>query len=404
MTYDRALIVGGGIAGPVTAMALQKVGIEATVYEAYDRTAHGVGSFMNVATNGLDGLRTLGAQERVKAAAFPTSRMVMWSGTGKQLGEVENGTALADGTVSMTMNRADLYAALYDEATSRDIPIEHGKQLVDAEHTGDGVVARFADGSETRGSMLIGADGLWSTARTLMTPEAPEPRYLGLVGTGGCATGVDMEPSSDTFHMMFGKRAFFGYAARDGGTVWWFANVPRPAEPTAAGLAAVPADERRLRLLHLFTDDASPATRIIRATDHDLEFWPMHDLAPAATWHRGRMVLAGDAAHATSPSSGQGASLAIEDSLELARCLRDRTDTEAAFTAYRRLRHERVQKVFTYAARINQNKAAGPVVRIARDAMMPFFLKRFAKPGSSAWLGGHHIDFDQPIDAGQAAA
>jgi len=396
---NTAIVVGAGIAGPLAAMALRQVGIAATVYEAYGSPAYGIGSFMNMATNGLDGLRVLGADERVKAAGFATSRMVMSSGSGKRLGEVQNGAPLADGTVSMTMNRADLYRALHEEAAGRGIRTEYGKRLVDVEETSDDVVARFADGTAARGSVLVGADGLWSRTRTHVAPDGPAPRYLGLVGTGGHASGVDIEPSPDTFHMVFGKRAFFGYAARENGTVWWFANVPRTDEAAAGELMAQPADARRQLLFDLFTDDAGPATRIIRATSEDPEFRPMHDLAPAARWHRGRVVLLGDAAHATSPSSGQGASLAIEDAVQLARCLRDRTEVEDAFAAYQRLRHERVRTVFTHAARINRDKAAGPVARLARDALLPFFLRRFARPGKDAWLYGHHIEFDRPIDA-----
>lgn len=403
MTYDKALIIGAGIAGPVAAMALQKVGVQARIYEAHGGTAHGVGSFMSMASNGLDGLRTLGIHARVTAAGFPTPRMVIWSGTGKRLGEVENGAPLPDGTVSITINRADLYAILQDEATARGIHTEYGKQLVDADQTPDGVVARFADGGEARGDILIGADGLWSRARVLVDPDAPKPRYVGLVGTGGYAPGLDIDPSPDVLHMMYGKRAFFGYAVRDDGTVWWYANVPRRDEPTPADLAAVPAGETKRRLVDLFADDALPAARIIEATGHELEFQPTHDMAPPATWHRDRTVLIGDAAHVTSPSSGQGASLAIEDVLELARCLRDRPDAAAAFAAYQRLRQERVHKVLGFAARINQSKAPGRVTRPIRDAMTPFFLKRFAKPGSAAWLYGHHIDFDAPIDTTAAA-
>lgn len=404
MSDVHALVIGAGIAGPVAATALRRVGIDATVYEAYDRSAHGAGTFLNLATNGLDGLRTLGIHEGVEAAAFPTPRFVMWSGTGKKLGEVENGTPLPDGTASMTMNRADLYAAVHHATREHGVHTEHGKRLVDIDDPADGageVVARFADDTEARGNVLVGADGLWSRTRALVDPEAPQPRYVGLVGTGGYATAgsVDIEPSPDTFHMVFGRRAFFGYTVRADGTVWWFANVPRTGEPTPAELAAVPAEERRRELLDLFAGDATPAATIIDGTEHLADFLPMHDMAPPTNWHRGRAALIGDAAHATSPSSGQGASLAIEDALELARCLRDRTDPEAAFTAYRRLRRERVDRVLAYAARINRDKAAGPVARVFRDAMMPFFLKRFAKPGSTAWMHGHHIDVDQPVDA-----
>lgn len=404
MTYDTALVVGGGIAGPVAAMALRKVGIHATVYEAYDGPAHGVGSFMSMATNGLDGLRTLDAHEAAKAAAFPTPLMAIWSGTGRRLGEVENGATLPDGTVSMTMNRADLYAALHDEAAARGISTEYGKRLVSVEETADEVTARFADGTVARGDVLIGADGLRSATRTIVDADAPKPRYMRLVGTGGYATGLDIECSPGTFHMMFGKRAFFGHAVHDDGTVWWFANVPHLDEPTHSELSAVPTEERRRHLIDLFADDVSPAARVIGATDHELEFLPMHEMAPAATWHRGRTVLIGDAAHVTSPSSGQGASLAIEDALELARCLRDLPDPGAAFTAYQRLRHDRVRKVLAYASRINQSKAAGPVGRVVRDATTPLFLKLFARPGSAAWMYGHHIDFDRPVEADPVAA
>src|SRR5699024_11868019 len=110
---------GAGIGGPVVAMPLRRARIAATVYEAYSAPAHGVGSFMNMATNGLDGLRVLDADEHVKAAGFATSRMVMSSGSGKRLGEVPNGAPLADGTVSMNMNRDDLYRALDEEAAGR---------------------------------------------------------------------------------------------------------------------------------------------------------------------------------------------------------------------------------------------------------------------------------------------
>ena len=75
-------------------------------------------------------------------------------------------------------------------------------------------------------------------------------------------------------------------------------------------------------------------------------------------WHTDRMVVIGDAAHAPSPSSGQGASLSIEDAVQLARCLRDAADAEQAFTAFERSRRNRVERIIKEAARINSNKAA----------------------------------------------
>jgi FAD-dependent urate hydroxylase len=87
MTHIRtALVIGGGIAGPAAALALQKAGIDAVVYEAYSTAAEGIGVFLTLATNGVDALRTLGAEQRAIAAGFPTTAIVLWNGTGKRLG------------------------------------------------------------------------------------------------------------------------------------------------------------------------------------------------------------------------------------------------------------------------------------------------------------------------------
>jgi 2-polyprenyl-6-methoxyphenol hydroxylase-like FAD-dependent oxidoreductase len=86
----EVMVIGGGIAGPVVAMALQRAGISAVIYEAREEGADDGGLFLNLASNGLDCLRTLDAHGRVLAEGFPTSRMVMWSGSGKRLGEVAN--------------------------------------------------------------------------------------------------------------------------------------------------------------------------------------------------------------------------------------------------------------------------------------------------------------------------
>src|SRR5918997_3207078 len=145
MTHTRtALVIGGGIAGPVAAMALQHAGVEATVYEAYDTPADYAGLFLNTASNGLDLLSTLDIDVPARADGFPIPRMVMWSGTGKRLGEVANGVRLPDGTVSVIVKRGLLQRVLREEAQSRGIRIEYGKRLLSYEVTGkDGVIARF---------------------------------------------------------------------------------------------------------------------------------------------------------------------------------------------------------------------------------------------------------------------
>jgi FAD-dependent urate hydroxylase len=396
----KAIVIGCGIGGPVVAMALQRAGIEAVIYEAYDRPADYVGSFLNTASNGLDALRTLNSHTRVLAKGFATPRMVMWSGTGKRLGEVANGVTLADGTSSITIRRGLLHRALRDEAVSRGIQIEQGKRLVDATEHGAGVAARFEDGTEITGDILVGADGLNSHVRRIIDPDAPRPNYTGLLSMGGCAQVTTLAPTPETFHMIFGKHAFFGYCVRPSGNTYWFANLTKPDDLTRQELSAISPQTWKEQLLELFADDSGPATEILQATGDELAAYPIYDMPTVPTWFRGRIVLLGDAAHATSPSSGQGASLAIEDAVVLAKCLRDLPDTKQAFTAYERLRRGRVEKVVQYSARISRTKALGPVGRWFRDLFMPFALKHFASPAAHAWLYRYHVDWSEPVCLG----
>jgi FAD-dependent urate hydroxylase len=396
----KALIVGGGIAGPAAAMALRRAGIEAVVYEAYVGGADAAGAFLTFASNGMDALRAIDAHRLVLSAGFPTPRMSIQSGTGKHLGDVPTGGTLPDGTVSQTLKRADLYRALRDEAVRRGVRVEYGKRLLDAEVTPDGgVVARFEDGTEAEGDLLVGADGIHSRTRRIIDPSAPGARYIPVLNIGGYARGVSVRAEPGTFRMVFGKRAFFGYAVHPSGEVWWFANPPRADEPTSAELAAIGTERWREMLTDLFAEDATPAAEIVQATPGRLTGWATHDFPSVPTWHRGPMIVIGDAAHAAAPSSGQGASMAVEDAVVLARCLRDLPDTGRAFAAYERLRRGRVERIVAHGARTSNSKAAGPVGRALRDLMLPVILKRVAGGGSLAWMHDHHIDWDEKVAA-----
>jgi FAD-dependent urate hydroxylase len=398
-TNKKALIIGGGIAGPVTAMALQRAGIDSVVYEAYDTSAGlDAGAFLTVAVNGLDVLRTLDVHEPVLDAGFPTKNIEFFSGTGKRLGEVSIGGTLPDGTATHTIKRADLYQVLHDEAIRRGIRIEHGKRLVDAETTPDGgVVARFEDGTRATGDLLIGADGIHSRTRRIIDPDAPEPRYTGLGNIGGFTRNASVNTKPGIYVMVWGKRAFFGYTVSPSGEIWWFANPPSTRELTRAELAAT--EHMKRRLLSLFADDATPAVEIIKTTTGELPGTNQYDMPSVPTWYKGPMIIVGDAAHATSPSSGQGASMAIEDAVVLAKCLRDLPDIQQAFAAYEQLRRERVEHIVAQGARSSSGKAAGPIARVLRDLMLPVILKRVASSGekSLAWMYGYHIDWNEKV-------
>lgn len=394
MTHARsAVVIGGGIAGPVMAMALQKAGIEAIVYEARPARTEGTGAFLTLASNGIDALRVLDAAEPVLAVGFATPTITLRSATGKRLGEAPLGRPPADGTTSHTLRRADLHRVLHEQALARGVGVEHGKRLVDARPADTGVLAVFADGSHAVADVLIGADGVHSTVRALVDPAARAPRYAGLVGTGGYARGAGVEIQPGSFEMIFGKRAFFGYTLAPDGEVWWFANLPRRDEPTRSELEAIGGDDGRTRLLELYADDAGPALELIEGTPQIAPVSPMHTVAHLPRWHTERRILIGDAVHAPTPSSGQGASLAIEDAVMLAGCLRDH-DPQTAFANFEKARRPRVEGIVKRAARTNAGKAAGPVGRVVRDAMLPAILRTTAVAKAHRQTYDYRIDWD----------
>ena len=140
---------------------------------------------------------------------------------------------------------------------------------------------------------------------------------------------------------MFGRRAFFGYLVRDDGQIYWFANVADPNPPETPRSST----QWREHLLDLLDDDFALISRIINADTTELSAYPIHDIPTSRVWRTDHVVLIGDAAHATSPSSGQGTSMAFEDAVVLARCLRDASTTAAAFLAFEEVRRARVERV-----------------------------------------------------------
>ena len=396
MTAARtALVIGGGIAGPVTAMALRKAGIEATVYEAYPSAADGVGAMLTIAPNGLDALKTIGAEPAVLGIGQPLTGALMCDGRGGVLGEFPGPAGLPP---SRGLWRDELCRVLHETAGAQGVRIEYGRRLAGAEESPDGVTARFEDGGTATADVLIGADGIRSTVRGLIDPRAPEPETTRLLNFGAAAA-VAVPADRESSYFVFGKRGFFGYWVQPDDRTAWFANLPHDRPLSSAEARATSKADWLARLRELYADDV-PCRDVLAHTEADdlVVLGSLENMPKVPTWHRGRMVLVGDSVHAPSSSSGQGASQAVESAVQLARCLRDLPDPQSAFAAYERLRRERVEKVIDRGGKTNDSKTMGPFAKAMMKLMMPVMMKTFLNPEKT--LGPeqrYRIDWDAPV-------
>jgi 2-polyprenyl-6-methoxyphenol hydroxylase-like FAD-dependent oxidoreductase len=386
----KALVVGGGVAGPAAALALAKAGIDSEVLERRPVVDPQTGSWFTVAPNGLDALGAIDVLDAVRDEGVPSRANVMYGATGRRLGNVSLGRPLDNGLVALTMKRSWLAARLEREAERRGILVRRGAEVVEVTDAGDHVEATLTDGTVLSADLLIGADGVHSRVRQAIDPQAPAARYVGLTNFGGITrhTPIAGDLESEAWHFIFGSRAFFGAHPTPAGDVVWFVNVPEP-EITREQRRNTNEEEWARRLLALVQNDAGPAAELISTGRLELAGDNTYDLGHVPTWFRGRMVIIGDAAHAPSPSSGQGASMALEDAVVLAQALRDHADVPAAFAAYEAARRERVEKIVAAGARSSSSKIPGPIGRRFQELMLRFAFRYLITDRSIAWISDH---------------
>jgi 2-polyprenyl-6-methoxyphenol hydroxylase-like FAD-dependent oxidoreductase len=396
---QTALVIGGGIAGPVAATALRMAGIDAAVHEARPADpalANGIGGSLALEPNGLAALRIVDAEDAVLAAAAPITQSMMSIANrpGREL------PGRNEFPPRRLIDRGALHRILREQAQRVGVRIHDGKKLIRVDEHPEGVTAHFADGTSASADVLIGADGVHSTVRRLIDHEAPNARYLNLLGFEGLVDdGPDtahLQPGSMTF--AFGKRAYYLYWKRPDGRIGWGANLASQQYLTLKQARAVAAEDWLHTLRTTYANDVPGARLAAETTSETLQaVGGLHIMPPVPHWHRGRMVLVGDAVHAPSNSTGQGASLAMESAIQLARCLRDMPDVASAFDTYERLRRSRVEKIAARGARISHAKAPGPIAQRLMRVMVPLMVKTVNVEKSMAAEKGYTIDWDAPV-------
>ncbi|MCF3960345.1 FAD-dependent oxidoreductase, partial [Streptomyces fuscigenes] len=395
----RTIVVGGGIAGTATALALHKAGFGVEVHEAHPHGAEDIGAFLTLASNGMRALAGIDASAAVTAIGFPLTRMRVLDASGAELADRPLGEADDPLLRFRCVRRGALNAALQAEVARRGIPVRHGARLVSVEEGPDAVTARFADGTEASGDLLVGADGLRSTVRRLVAPAA-RPLHAGQRVFYGYTADAAPAGESDTMTMVRGSAAAFGCAVSPQGESYWFARVAGGAlGPEELGAGA--SGRWRDLLVPLLREDAAFAAETVAATG-GIMATDATEMPLGTAWHSGRTLIVGDAAHAASPATGQGASMALEDAVVLAKALRDAPDTAAALEVYEALRRPRVEHNITVSGAMSRAASAPPAPgRDGRAAPGPGGRGAPpARPGEDELA--RVLEWDAPLPAGTA--
>ena len=318
------------------------------------------------------------ADEMVRCGSIAES-FDFYSQSGRRLGSINRDMKQRFGQPAVNMRRATLNEAIVDKAWCEDVELHFEKRLVRIEDCADQlVVAHFADGSSAEGDFLIGADGVHSAVRAHVIPDGPQPFDTGMVGFGGFLPRSLIENTSigQRVETTFGQSGFFGYGFCSpdprNGVMWW---STQPAHGTnAATFRAMSQDALKQQFLSFHAGWHDPISRLLEAAEN-IVVTPTLDVATLPTWSRKRTLLIGDAAHATSPHAGQGASLALEDAMRLARLLRDGQELGATFQDFENERRPRAERIVAFARRNgNQNCEFSPAGAWIRDQMFKMLI------------------------------
>jgi 2-polyprenyl-6-methoxyphenol hydroxylase-like FAD-dependent oxidoreductase len=343
MNALRVLIVGGGIAGLALARALLQRGIPAEVVERVNEWEPS-GAGLYLPGNAVRALHELGVGAAVAARANPIGRQRLLDHRGRLLADIDV-DRLWDGVGGcVAIHRGGLHEVLLDATAAVDVRL--GVSVTGLEDGGAPRVT-FSDGSTGTYDLVVGADGVHSTVRSLAL-GGPAP---GFVGQASWRFVVDGVPDIRDWTVMLGRGRSFLTVSLGSGVVYVYADV------STNDFDGVAREDWRA----WFADFAEPVPSLL-ARAAEAYFAPIEEVAPPA-WTAGRVVLVGDAAHASSPNMAQGAAMALEDALVLAETLTVDRVADQALAGYVQRRTSRVTWVQEQTHRRDRTRNLPPIVR-----------------------------------------
>ena len=350
----KAIIIGCGIAGPTLALALKKAGIDSEIYEAQKALDDDAGLFHYLSPNGMNVFNVLGIYDKIYNLGHVCNRTRLYDEKGDSFAGFDEDNAKEEfGASSIMIKRSVLTKALREEVISKGINLHFGKKLKDLKNISgeSNVTAYFEDGTSAEGNFLVGCDGIHSRTRKIILPDAPDSAYTKLVVAGGYAKVDIKNKRHSMIHANYCKNAYLAYFILPEEEVWWWNAVLYPKEQTRKELDKISNEQWRQSMIELYDEDVSVVQDIISSPENRFMKYPISDMPPLDTWYKDNVCLIGDAVHATSPTNGQGAAMASEDAVTLAKCLRDVRTPKHAFKKFQEIRKERVDKIVKFGRR-----------------------------------------------------
>ncbi|MBB4924660.1 FAD-dependent monooxygenase [Kitasatospora kifunensis] len=363
----NAVVIGAGIGGLTAALALRQRGWRVAVHERA-ASLEPVGSGLSVAPNALRALDLLGVGDRIRAHAAAHGEAALRRPSGRRLARTSTeGITRAYGDPIVVLHRAELVAALVEQLPEGVVRTGSAVRLVDPGDAHRPALLETPAGP-VPAELVVAADGLRSASRALLFPDHPGPRYA------GCTTWRTIVPRPagvrPPLGETWGRGALVGTIPLAEDRLYLYA-----AAWTPPGAPAADGDERA-ELLRRFGGWFDPLPALLAAADPAAvlrnDVWDLVDPLPA--FHRGRVALLGDAAHAMTPFQGQGACQAIEDAVVLAHHLAARAEGGELEPLLARYGDDRLPRTTQVAARSRQVARLialrAPLAVAARDALL----------------------------------
>lgn len=343
-SFASVAIVGGGIGGLSAAIALQRQGHRVTVYEQAGQFMR-VGADVNLTPNSVRALDGLGVGDGLRrTGARPSYRISRDWDTGLETSRLPMGDTAETvyGAPQLTIHRADLLSVLA-QALAAD-SMRFSKRLSSLTQDAEGVDLRFEDGTTARHSVVIGADGIHSRVRAaLFGPE--QPRFTGVVSYRAVVPTdrVRQVPEIEAFTKWWGpnpQSQIVTFPLSLGEETFVFATTGQ-SDWTEESWTC-PGDVEELR--QVYRDYHPDARALLQACDSVMKS-ALYERDPLPQWSVGRVTLMGDACHPMLPFMAQGAGMAIEDAVVLARALEQDADVASALRRYESARQDRTAKI-----------------------------------------------------------